>query len=492
MSKELKDAFGDDADFDALTDMNAVEHTILEKLEESAEVYDNKEETDKMLAAVAKYLKDKDESVNAKFYEGMENLPPFYSGGDEGFGRLDRYQSYAMTDLLEEWAKRNAPDKKASENYQELESGFLSDDIVPQKAKAAYLIMKAAAIGTAPEGFSLFGKKKIMQDLSAMMRSERLREERTAKRKAELDKYNAEKKNGDVVINGDSFSEEINSMRNESGSYTSEEYHKIGERVYTEFEKMLNDRQKQIDELNKKIDELTAPKREELRKLREAESHTLSDIFALENKYSSITRPYAQKLAELKRQSPIADVLSRVRKLGPANPKDMKAHLPGRSSVKQFVEERYKYYPREWVERSLMAGSLDTKKVGRGYYNNAQGLMAISGSYDDECRETATHELAHRFEYTVPGIVEMEREFFEKRTQGEEYVPLRDLTGNKAYKSDEKAKKDNFVNPYIGRDNGGNSFEVVSMGFTYAFHNPKALMGDKDYAQLILGILAVG
>ena len=80
---------------------------------------------------------------------------------------------------------------------------------------------------------------------------------------------------------------------------------------------------------------------------------------------------------------------------------------------------------------------------------------------------------------------------YDKRTAGEKEESLRKLTGVK-YRSDEKTKKDKFIHPYIGKVYSDNTFEIVSMGFQYAVHNPEKLLQDPEYASFILGLLAVG
>ena len=222
---------------------------------------------------------------------------------------------------------------------------------------------------------------------------------------------------------------------------------------------------------------------------------TLSDYFNARFKATEeISKQMADvwtKLENVRHTQPIAAMLKRVRNIGPSEPKKMKEHLPGRSTVKESITNAYDKYPREWCDASMSKGPIITKKVDRGYYSHYDSTIGISGWGFQSQFETAIHELGHRFERVVPGIVEQEREFFESRTKGEEFAQLRKLTGG-AFGSGEKAKKDNFVNAYIGRDNGGDSFEVVSMGFEYAFTNPRVKFKDPEYAKLILGILTVG
>jgi hypothetical protein len=139
----------------------------------------------------------------------------------------------------------------------------------------------------------------------------------------------------------------------------------------------------------------------------------------------------------------------------------------------------------------MRKGSITTRKVGRGYYSSWADTIAISG-FGKGAYETATHELGHRFEDVVPGIADAEGVLYNKRTKGEKEETLRSVTGNKRYRANEKTKKDKFIDPYIGKVYNDNTYEIVSMGFQYAVHDPMKLLQDKEYANFILGLLAVG
>ena len=100
--------------------------------------------------------------------------------------------------------------------------------------------------------------------------------------------------------------------------------------------------------------------------------------------------------------------------------------------------------------------------------------------------ETAFHELGHRFEDVVKGIYEAEDIFYKRRTAG---CPLEWLgTG---YSKSEKTRKDEFLDTYMGKEYPDNFYELVSMGFEYAYTNPTILWQDEDFAQFIYGILSL-
>lgn len=178
----------------------------------------------------------------------------------------------------------------------------------------------------------------------------------------------------------------------------------------------------------------------------------------------------------------LADKISQVRPVGGL---DMKGHLNNsRSPMRGHVEYAYGHYPTDWCAKSIMRGNLTPKKVNRGYYSDWAGEIAISGWDNASRRGTAFHELGHRFEQAVPEIRKQEKAFYERRTQGESLEWL-----GTGYAKTEKTRKDDFVHPYMGKDYGGSAYELVSMGFQYAFTEPNQLAKDPDMQQWIFGML---
>lgn len=230
---------------------------------------------------------------------------------------------------------------------------------------------------------------------------------------------------------------------------------------------------KDMDELNIKYHELMRNKIDLQFKTTE-----------LENKLKLIREKYRGTLKENAEE--LKKKLSEIREVGISS-FDVDAHLnKSRSPMRKVVKEAYDYYPTDWVEKSITRGNLTPKKVNRGYYSDLHAEIAISGWTEEGYLRTALHELGHRFERAVPGILEAEKIFYEGRTAGE---ALRWLGGN--YRYDEKSRFDKFLNPYMGKDYGGRAYELVSMGFEYAYTNPTKLWEDEDFATWIYGILAL-
>ena len=183
-----------------------------------------------------------------------------------------------------------------------------------------------------------------------------------------------------------------------------------------------------------------------------------------------------------KHSKALFDKLSEIRSMG-ADGFNIKAHLNNsRSPVRKQVEFAYGHYPSSWIEASVKRGVLHPKAVNRGFYDG--WYIAINGWESAEQIETAFHELGHRFEDVVPSILAQEKEFYERRTSGESLKWL-----GKGYGKGEKTREDKFIHIYMGKDYGGSAYELVSMGFQYAYTNPAQLAKDPDMQAWIYGIL---
>ncbi|HHV35561.1 MAG TPA: hypothetical protein GXX59_08285 [Syntrophomonadaceae bacterium] len=234
------------------------------------------------------------------------------------------------------------------------------------------------------------------------------------------------------------------------------------------------------------LDEIGLSSRDELYleydKLMKSRFKIQSKVSEIQNKLRVVKEKYrgtsVDNAAELKEK------LSEIREVGISS-FDIDGHLnKSRSPMRKVVKEAYDYYPTDWVEKSVHTGNLTPKKAKRGHYNHYKEEIAVSGYSDDSYFSTAIHELGHRFEKTVPGLLEAEKKFYRKRTAGENLEWL-----GPGYRKDELTRKDKFINKYMGKDYGGTAYELVSMGFEYAYTNPTSLWQDEEYAKWIYGIL---
>jgi len=140
---------------------------------------------------------------------------------------------------------------------------------------------------------------------------------------------------------------------------------------------------------------------------------------------------------------------------------------------------------------SIISVSMRTTSQNRSYYDNNNGV------YLNKNRPVSTviHELGHHLEHSDPYVFEKALQFYDKRTQGEKAEKLSTLTGIKSYKSYEKARKDNFVSPYMGKeylDKNGNrvATEIISMGMEYMWKDPVGFsQADPDYFDFMIDVL---
>lgn len=182
--------------------------------------------------------------------------------------------------------------------------------------------------------------------------------------------------------------------------------------------------------------------------------------------------------------------LKKIRPMGTPDDliEEMNAHIGIKSKAsltdaRQSVLKAYDCYPTEWVKKSVKHSTIQVSKTGRGFYKHSELTLKTSGKTQTDLLETSIHELGHRFERTQ-GLLFNESAFYNRRTKGETLKWL-----GSGYAKDEMTREDNFITAYIGKDYGGTAYEVVSMGFQYAYTDLNSLLKDEDFAQFIFGLL---
>lgn len=219
----------------------------------------------------------------------------------------------------------------------------------------------------------------------------------------------------------------------------------------------------------------------EYEKLSEEEDEWFKKLEDARAKYENLH--YSMKRENAKT---LAAHLGKIREVG-VDETELANHFTTRKSKsRNAVEEAYRYYPRDWTDMSFARGKLTTKMVDRGFYADLRRLLAISGYTEDSRFETAVHELGHRMERTLPDLIQIEKAFYDRRTKGYELEWL-----GEGYDEDETARRDKFLDMYMGKDYGGYAYELVSMGFELAYTDLPKLMKDEDMCEWILGILAI-
>ena len=161
--------------------------------------------------------------------------------------------------------------------------------------------------------------------------------------------------------------------------------------------------------------------------------------------------------------------------------------------IKKSVDIGLGIYSQEHMD--LMEQSRTTIKTisGRASYVHAFKEVRLSKTDDPN---TASHEFAHLLEHINPRILQIEQEFYNRRTAGGTPVKLKSLYPNSNYRSDEITIVDNFSQPYSGkiykdRKTGKqDAFELLSVGVEQLVNEPQKLAKDPDYMNFVLGCLA--
>ena len=106
------------------------------------------------------------------------------------------------------------------------------------------------------------------------------------------------------------------------------------------------------------------------------------------------------------------------------------------------------------------------------------------------------HEYGHFIEMNIKEVNTLCKNFYDKRCGGEELVSLNDLFPLSGYGKDEVTRKDNFLEPYMGkiyRDVDTSWTEIMSMGFAKMAgvkSKEELYAKDKEYFGLILAVMA--
>ena len=128
------------------------------------------------------------------------------------------------------------------------------------------------------------------------------------------------------------------------------------------------------------------------------------------------------------------------------------------------------------------------EKAGRAY---AQGNGIHL--FGQEKKKTVVHEMGHWLENKVPSIKKAVFDFYAQRTKGDKLEKLKDLTGIK-YRDNEVAKKDKWINPYIGKwyavGTRQTDTEILSMGLELMWEDAaKLAQQDPEFFDFIYDLI---
>lgn len=153
------------------------------------------------------------------------------------------------------------------------------------------------------------------------------------------------------------------------------------------------------------------------------------------------------------------------------------------------------FFPTAWVEASnveRMRFIPATRKeqgrtLDRGFYDGLRATPVIAS----DGAKTTLHELGHRMEHRVPGLHDVVRAFYERRTRGEATKKLNELRPNSAYEDHEVTRPDAFGDPYMGKSYPAHrNSEIVSMAIPALFGAAEHYGLDPEMEAFVLGLLA--
>lgn len=294
------------------------------------------------------------------------------------------------------------------------------------------------------------------------------------------------------------------------GVSTEAEVNEIGNTVRQQIEKAFQE----INDEILRLDNEASAALKEINDLNLHEGPKYEEL--LKKYYDASDKRDTIELENSDKKEVIKDVLSKIRPIGPKDKKDVQQWSKGsKTEAKNAVEKVREYLPTSWLEHSN-ADEMKAKTSRRGYYMEAtlkdyeargytldqlkkwkkadyiHGQISLSGVYREDgsggMLRCAFHEMGHRMEDMVPGIKKLEKQFYDRRTAGED---LRWL--GHGYKKTEKTRFDQFLSPYMGKDYGNKEtsfYELLSMGLESVYSGSYDLKKDVDFANFIYGIIA--
>ncbi|MBC2241826.1 phage minor head protein [Listeria booriae] len=210
-------------------------------------------------------------------------------------------------------------------------------------------------------------------------------------------------------------------------------------------------------------------------------TNDIADSSQYEKKYQDLQK-MKQLLAD-RRAETTANVLSEIRSFDTVRMQNFA--MGSQVKLSREISGVSFLFPDDWVTKSNQAGSLLVKNVNRGYYmhDNQEATIALNAKHNTF--GTALHEMGHRFEYIIPGLVDAEKQFYTRRTLNEPLVHM-----GPGYNKKEQTRIDNFIRKYMGKDYDGRAYELFSMGIEGLYSLSYDIYKDEEYLHFILGVLA--
>ena len=177
-------------------------------------------------------------------------------------------------------------------------------------------------------------------------------------------------------------------------------------------------------------------------------------------------------------------ILSEVRNVG-YNQNEINNHLIDMDKASfERVAQAYQYLPEDWIKSSLQKGKIVIRYNERGMYQNHINTLSTNANLPN-----SIHELIHRMEWTHYELLQAEEIFYKRRTENEKLIKLIDMYPDSDYEDWEIARKDKFIDAYMGKDYKGSAYELLSMGLETLYSNPEKIWKDYDMTTWLYGVL---
>lgn len=162
---------------------------------------------------------------------------------------------------------------------------------------------------------------------------------------------------------------------------------------------------------------------------------------------------------------------------------------------KQLLQKQSRFFPKEWWDK-MTQSRLKIARDNRASFDAIDDIIAVNPQTPEE---VLRHELSHFTESRFRRIGQLEEQFYQDRTQGED---LRKLGGG--YRNDEVYRPDRWYHSYVGKDYrqwfpgdvnadiDWQHWEILSMGVEEMFKQTRrrGFIEDTEFVDFILGILA--
>ena len=213
-------------------------------------------------------------------------------------------------------------------------------------------------------------------------------------------------------------------------------------------------------------------------------------------KYAKLATKYNEKLAQANKMFE-DNIYSKVvsGSTNESNALAEKVAIVKIGTAKQLSDEGIKKNASDFFALSNGKGSESMQKISvqegvRGSAN--QQFNSVSLPTGNTQRYAAFHEIGHHIEFENPKYAQLSRDFIKSRATSDEPQSIREMTGNPAYRADEKAYPDKFYDPYVGKIGANGNTEVIATatGELSSAKTARQLFNkDREHFMFTIGVL---